>query len=118
MQTRSDHEFTHDDRIDTVNDKTLLLTWSALGQVYDPELGIDIVSLGLIYDVRRSGNTVFVVMTLTTPGCPASENLPDMAESAVKGVLDNDLSLDLQVVWDPPWNPSMMNDKAAALLGF
>lgn len=91
---------------------------SALGGVYDPELCVDIVSLGLVYDVRREEGGVVVEMTLTTPGCPVSESLPEMARLAVAGALDADAEVEVRVVWDPPWNPAMMADAAAGALGF
>lgn len=93
------------------------LVWKTLSQVYDPELGIDLVTLGLIYDVRQEGDKISIKMTLTTPGCPASENLPDMAQLAVSFALKEKASVDLQVVWDPPWDPSMMNPETAMGLG-
>lgn len=94
------------------------LVWKTLSQIYDPELGIDIVSLGLIYDVHQEGDTVAIKMTLTTPGCPASENLPDMAQLAVSFALGEKANVDLEVVWDPPWDTSMMNPETAMGLGF
>lgn len=94
------------------------VVWKTLSQIYDPELGIDIVSLGLIYDVHQEGDTVAIRMTLTTPGCPASENLPDMAQLAVSFALKEKANVELEVVWDPPWDPSMMNPDTAMGLGF
>lgn len=92
--------------------------WAALGGVFDPELSLDVVSLGLVYDVRTEGSTVVVEMTLTTPGCPVSESLPQMARAAIVDATDGQVGVDVRVVWDPPWNPAMMNDAAASALGF
>lgn len=92
----------------------------ALSGVYDPELGLDIISLGLVYDVRADGNRVVIEMTLTTPGCPVSESLPDQAAVAAADALGmgGPARLDLRVVWDPPWTPERLTDDAAARLGF
>ncbi len=92
--------------------------WNALTYVYDPELYLDVVSLGLVYDVREENGAVVVEMTLTTPGCPASEALPEMARIAVADALGDGAAVDLRVVWDPPWSPAMIDDIAAAPLGF
>lgn len=91
--------------------------WGALRCVYDPELCLDVVSLGLVYDVREEGGNVVVEMTLTTPGCPVSESLPIEAREAVRRAVDVRLGVELKVVWDPPWNPAMMDDDAASALG-
>lgn len=92
--------------------------WEALGGVYDPELCLDVVSLGLVYGVRDENGRLVVEMTLTTPGCPASESLPEMARAAILDVVGEAVEVDVRVVWDPPWTPAMMNDDAAAALGF
>jgi len=92
--------------------------WAALAGVYDPELCLDVVSLGLVYDIRDEAGTVVVEMTLTTPGCPASESLPEMARAAVADALGDSVGVDVQVVWDPPWSPAMMSDDAGEALGF
>jgi metal-sulfur cluster biosynthetic enzyme len=92
----------------------------ALSQVYDPELGLDIVSLGLVYDLRAEDDTVVIEMTLTTPGCPVSENLPDQAALAAADALGpgGPARVDLRVVWDPPWTPERLTEDAATRLGF
>jgi metal-sulfur cluster biosynthetic enzyme len=105
-------------RVRLTPDDPLDAAWSALGSVYDPELCIDVVSLGLVYDVREEAGTVVIEMTLTTPGCPASESLPEMARAAVADALHGGGGVDVRVVWDPPWSPAMMCDDAAGVLGF
>lgn len=86
--------------------------WDALGCVYDPELCLDVVSLGLVYGVRGEEGSVVVDMTLTTPGCPASESLPEMARSAVVDAVGPGTAVEVRVVWDPPWDPSMIDEAA------
>lgn len=91
----------------------------ALRSVYDPELAVDIVSLGLVYDLRLEDGRVLIEMTLTTPGCPVSESLPQQAlEAVVAAVGDSGVPVELRVVWDPPWTPERLTDDAAAQLGF
>ena len=92
--------------------------WDALRGVYDPELYLDVVSLGLVYAVRAEGGTVVVDMTMTTPGCPASEVLPEMARTAIADAVNGAVVVDVRVVWDPPWSPAMIDEEAAAALGF
>lgn len=89
----------------------------ALGNVWDPELGLDVVSLGLVYDVRVDGNAIEVDMTLTTPGCPVSEQLPTEAEAAVRTAVP-DAEVRVHVVWDPPWTPERLSPVALEQLGF
>ena len=89
---------------------------AALKTVYDPEIPADIYELGLIYRVDISDErTVSVDMTLTTPNCPSAQELPSMVENAVAsvpGVRD----VKVEVVWDPPWDPSRMSDEARVVL--
>jgi len=92
--------------------------WAALSGVYDPELYLDVVSLGLVYDVRDQEGTMVVEMTLTTPGCPASESLPEMAAVAIEERLGAATAVEVRVVWEPPWSPAMMREDAAGVLGF
>ena len=89
---------------------------AVLREVIDPEMGIDIVALGLIYDVRIEGARVFIKMTLTMRGCP-------MHDSIIGGVrlvllnLDGVDDVDVETVWDPPWSPVMMEPASQAGLG-
>ncbi len=92
---------------------------TALGAVWDPELGLDVVSLGLVYDVRVEGDRVEVDMTLTTPGCPVSETLPEMARRAAAEALGpgGEDRVDFQIVWDPPWCPDLIDPASLEALG-
>jgi metal-sulfur cluster biosynthetic enzyme len=92
--------------------------WKALRCVYDPELCLDVVSLGLVYDIYEEHGNIVIKMTLTTPGCPVSESLPIEAREAVREAVDPMLGVEVEIVWDPPWSPGMMNDEAASALGF
>ena len=89
----------------------------ALKEIYDPEIPVNIYDLGLIYgvDVTDEGDVV-ITMTLTTPHCPVAESMPSEVElrcSAVPGVRDAEVNL----VWDPPWDPAKMSDEARLELG-
>lgn len=101
-------------------DADLVAAREALRGVYDPELALDIVSLGLVYDLRADGDRIIVEMTLTTPGCPVSESLPDEAAAAVAAALGpgGAARVEVQLVWDPPWTPELLSDDAAIRLGF
>ncbi len=90
--------------------------FDALQGVYDPEIPVSIVDLGLIYDVKiSSGNNVSIKMSLTTPGCGMGAMIAQQAESAVKEIGANNVLI--EVVWDPPWNPDMMSEHAKEKLG-
>jgi FeS assembly SUF system protein len=84
----------------------------ALKTVYDPEIPVDIWELGLIYDLDvDDAGSVRIRMTLTSPMCPVAESLPPEVEAKARGVEGvTDVALD--VVWDPPWSPSMMTEAA------
>jgi len=90
---------------------------AALSDVWDPELGLDVVALGLIYDIRVSEEEVEIDMTLTTPGCPVSEQLPLDAEAAVRAALPG-TAVTVHLVWDPPWTPERLSPVASEQLGF
>lgn len=92
--------------------------WDALRNVYDPELAIDIVALGLVYAVRDEGDEVILEITLTTPGCPVAETIPEDARAAVVEALGPEKQVSVEIVWDPPWTPDLMEPEAADALGF
>ncbi|MGI9559014.1 MAG: metal-sulfur cluster assembly factor [Thermodesulfobacteriota bacterium] len=82
-----------------------------LGDIYDPEIPVDIVNLGLIYNVEVEGGGVKILMTMTSPGCPAAGQIvaeAKMLTSEIEGVD----KVDVEVVWDPPWTPEMMSEAA------
>lgn len=88
-----------------------------LRTVYDPELGINVVDLGLIYDLRVNDGIVSIVMTLTTPGCPLHDSIVGGVKRALthlKGIKD----VDVQITWNPPWTPERMSEAALQQLGF
>ncbi len=89
---------------------------AALKTVYDPEIPADIYELGLIYKVDiKDDRAVNVDMTLTTPNCPAAAELPMMVENAVASVAGVG-PVKVEIVWDPPWDPSRMSDEARLVL--
>lgn len=89
---------------------------AALKTVYDPEIPVDIYELGLIYDVKVENRHAQTKMTLTAPGCPVAEIMPGMVEQALMTVEGVDTA-SAEVVWDPPWNPSLMSEAARLELG-
>ena len=89
---------------------------AGLKTVYDPEIPADIYELGLIYKIDISDNrAVTIDMTLTTPNCPAAQELPIMVENAVLSVPGVG-EAKVNIVWDPPWDPSRMSDEARTVL--
>jgi metal-sulfur cluster biosynthetic enzyme len=88
----------------------------ALQQVIDPELGCNIVDLGLVYGIEIAGAKVDVTMTLTTAGCPMHESIVYGVQMALLGLPGVD-DVDVELVWDPPWNPTMMTSAGRARLG-
>jgi metal-sulfur cluster biosynthetic enzyme len=87
-----------------------------LRQVIDPELDCNIVDLGLVYSVVITRTKVAVVMTLTTPGCPMHETIRWGAQMALLN-LDGVSEAEVEVVWEPPWHPSMMTEAGRAATG-
>jgi FeS assembly SUF system protein len=89
-----------------------------LHTIYDPEIPVDIYELGLVYDVSvDAAGKVRVRMTLTSPACPVAGSLPPEVEAKLARV-PGVSSVRVDVVWDPPWNPSMMSEAARLELGF
>ena len=80
-------------------------------KIYDPEIPVNIYELGLIYDIKIKDKDVQVKMTLTTPNCPVAESLPKEVKDSILEIKDVN-KVDLDLVWDPPWDKSMMSDAA------
>src|SRR5262245_18592047 len=97
----------------SLDEATILET---LRQVIDPELGCNIVDLGLVYSVTITGSHVSVVMTLTTPGCPMHESIRWGVQTALLQLEDVD-DVEVKLTWEPPWHPSMMTDAGRAATG-
>ena len=81
-------------------------------KIYDPEIPVNIYELGLIYDIKTDDkNNVKVNMTLTTPNCPVAESLPKEVKDSIMEIKEVN-KVDLKLVWDPPWDKSMMSEAA------
>ena len=87
-----------------------------LSEVYDPEIPIDIVNLGLIYGIDIQGGNVVISMTMTSPGCPASTQIAGESKLVVEEIPGVE-SVDIDIVWDPPWDPSKMSEEAQQSMG-
>ncbi len=92
--------------------------FEALRRVEDPELGMDIVELGLVYDVEVEGPKVKVVHSLTSMGCPAGPMIQEDIHATVNAVFPDVSDVEIELTWDPPWTPERMSDDAKFILGF
>lgn len=90
--------------------------YEALKSVYDPEIPVNIVDLGLVYDVQITDSDVYVQMTLTFPGCGMGPYIGQQAEWAVQE-LDGVEEVQIEMVFDPPWSPELISEEARAQLG-
>jgi len=98
----------------TVDSEAVL---DGLQAVIDPELGLDVISLGLVYEVHLAGETVAVTMTLTTPGCPLHGVIRHDVEQRL-GAIPGVGGVDVQLVWDPPWTPDRILPAGRERLGW
>ncbi|MGH7547312.1 MAG: metal-sulfur cluster assembly factor [Gemmatimonadales bacterium] len=89
---------------------------NALRQVKDPELDMNIIDLGLVYDVAVDDGAVRVEMTLTSPGCPAGPMITNDAYRVIRA-LDGVKDVDIEIVWEPYWTPERMDPKVRAVMG-
>lgn len=92
--------------------------WEVLHGVFDPEVGINIVDLGLVYGIEIEGDDVRVVMTLTTPGCPLHDTITEAVDSSIHYFIPdvNDVAVDL--VWEPRWTAEMITEAGRTALGW
>ena len=92
--------------------------WNALREIVDPEVGANLVDLGLIYEVRvDNGNEIYVKMTLTVPGCPMMNVLPAQVEERLKEI-EGVKKVTVQVTFDPPWTPDRMSKELREAYGW
>ena len=92
--------------------------WNALREIVDPEIGANLVDLGLIYEVRvDNGNEIYVKMTLTVPGCPLMNVLPAQVEEMLKK-MEGVEKVTVQVTFDPPWTPDRMSKELREAYGW
>jgi metal-sulfur cluster biosynthetic enzyme len=90
--------------------------YDQIRQVFDPEIPVNIVDLGLIYDVAVEGNTCKVRMTLTSQSCPEAKTLPDMVKRRCNSVKGIDAT-EVEIVWTPAWGPQMISPEGRKALG-
>ena len=89
-----------------------------LRQVIDPEVGVNIVDLGLVYRIDATPEQVLIEMTMTSPACPMGDMIMDDINAAIEASLPEDIPVVVQLVWEPPWNPGMMNESAREHFGW
>lgn len=90
----------------------------ALRYVIDPEVGVNVVDLGLVYHIGVSAEAVQVDITMTSPACPMGEMIMDDAREVVDAITPAGMAVEINLVWEPPWDPSKMSDAARRVLGW
>jgi len=90
--------------------------YTELKQVYDPEIPVNIVDLGLIYDVKMDGSTANITMTLTSQMCPEAKTIPEVVKRRVTG-LDDVEDCEIEIVWEPQWSPQRISAEGRKILG-
>ncbi len=90
----------------------------ALRNVIDPEVGMNVVDLGLVYGIEIAPNRVQVNMTMTTPACPMGSMIAEDAREAIRDIAPEAAEIDVQLVWDPPWSPALMSEHAKQNFGW
>ena len=90
----------------------------ALQTVEDPEAGMSIVDLGLVYAVALQDNKIRVEMTMTSPACPAGGYIVEEAQAAIRAVAPEDADVEIELVWEPPWTPERMSAEAKTRFGW
>jgi metal-sulfur cluster biosynthetic enzyme len=89
-----------------------------LRQVVDPEAGINVVDLGLVYAIETGARSVRVELTMTTAACPMAELIVEQAHDAIAAAVPAGTEVEVQLVWDPPWSPERMSDFARERFGW
>ncbi|HXN06220.1 MAG TPA: metal-sulfur cluster assembly factor [Nitrospiria bacterium] len=92
--------------------------WKALREVQDPELGVNVVDLGLVYGLEILGASVSITMTMTSPACPLNAFFTESIATLIKTNMPELKSVDVRFVWDPPWSPQKMSEEARRQLGW
>ena len=90
----------------------------ALRSVQDPEAGMSVLDLGLVYDIALEPGKVRVEMTMTSPACPAADYLVDEAAAAIRALSPEGIDVDVRLVWEPPWTPERMSEEARKRFGW
>jgi len=90
---------------------------TALKAVIDPELGINIVDLGLVYHAAGSGDAIDIALTMTTPACPLGEMMSEEIKLVLGNRFPNVSEVRVEIVWDPPWSPDLMTEESRRQLG-
>ena len=90
----------------------------ALHGINDPEVGVNIVDLGIVYSTEIQGDSVSIVMTMTTPACPMQSYLAQEVREAILSQYDEVENVSVKLVWDPPWSPEMISEKGKRQLGW
>ncbi len=85
---------------------------AALRHVLDPEIGINVVDLGLVYRIEVEGMRALVVMTMTSPACPLADYLKALVTEAIRQHVPDVTDVEIAIEWEPPWDPEMMSDEA------
>ena len=92
--------------------------WDALRTVNDPEVGMNVVDLGLVYGVEVDGADVSVRLTMTSPACPLGDVIVENAAAVIRAAAPGVRKVDIALVWDPPWTPDRMSEAARAKFGW
>jgi metal-sulfur cluster biosynthetic enzyme len=90
---------------------------SALKAVIDPELGINIVDLGLVYHAEHNAGRIDITLTMTTPACPLGEMMSEEIKMVLRERFPETSEVRVEIVWDPPWSPDMMSEESRRRLG-
>lgn len=106
---------THADPLDA---RIVSDTHDALRAVIDPEIGVNIVDLGLVYRIEMRDGRLRIDLTMTSPACPMSQIVVDDVQAVADAIVPDGVAIDVELVWEPPWAPSMMTDAAREILGW